>query len=167
MSSTPPLTLTPADRAFFQRIINLYHRRLLAAWKAVTGGTEAVPESHVAPPSIAEWPNDKLGKALSNYKNHLDWFEVVEGVERDNPVPNSILKGTEWLLLYYALRLLKSDPPVTHDFMTDIIGTCERHLVRWESCCYPGLESRWDKLRMKGETAHENRPAGGGNASEG
>ncbi|KAI5778660.1 hypothetical protein EDC01DRAFT_641367 [Geopyxis carbonaria] len=164
MSSTPQPPLTLADRAFFQRIINLYHKRLLAAWKSVTGGAEAVPASHVAPPSIADWPNAKINQALTNFREHRDWFEVVE---LDDAI--RVLMNSEWLLLHYAFRFLNSDPPVARNLRTLEISQCEPHLVRWERCCYyPALKPRWDEFRMERDAArNDDRPTGGGNETNG
>ncbi|KAI5781959.1 hypothetical protein EDC01DRAFT_665524 [Geopyxis carbonaria] len=142
-----PTQLTTADRALLQRIINLYHRRLLAAWKTVTNGTEAVPDTHIDPPSIADWSNGQIRKALQNFQEHLKWFEVTEDGE---PTPDTTaLKGTEWRLLYHALRLLRSNTPVTQNFRTRIIRKCEPDLLRWESTSYPTLKVRWDRFRSE------------------
>ncbi|KAI5778791.1 hypothetical protein EDC01DRAFT_634573 [Geopyxis carbonaria] len=142
MSSTPRPPFTPDDRAFFQRIINLYHRRLIAAWKCVTGGTEAVPDSHIEPPSIADWSNDKIHKALQNFRNHLKWFEAVELNEATRN-----LNAVEWLALYYAFRFLNTDPPVVSPEMMILErGQCEPYMTRWDNCPYPELKYRWDRL---------------------
>ncbi|KAI5796416.1 hypothetical protein EDC01DRAFT_629218 [Geopyxis carbonaria] len=73
---TPPVLphITPDERRLLQRVINIYHQRLLAAWRSATNGTEAVPDSHVAPPSIAGWPREQIQKAVENFRNHLKWF---------------------------------------------------------------------------------------------
>ncbi|KAI5781957.1 hypothetical protein EDC01DRAFT_665519 [Geopyxis carbonaria] len=148
-----PAPLSPADRAFLQRIINLYHRRLLAAWNCVTEGAEAVPDSHVAPPSIADWPNRQIRKALNNFSNHLKWYDVAEDAKINNPTENSSLNKTQWILIYQALRLLKSDTAITQDLRTQVFRKCEPNLLKWESCVYPTLRTRWEKLGIKGQTA--------------
>ncbi|KAI5805107.1 hypothetical protein EDC01DRAFT_784195 [Geopyxis carbonaria] len=156
MSSTPQPLLTPDDRAFLQRIINLYHRRLLAAWKSVTGGTEAVPASHVNPPSIADWSNDKIKKVLENFNNHLEWYSPV-----DKTIQNLLFQGDEINLIFNGFILLEPGRQLTDDFLTRVSSM---RLVEWESCDYPTLKPRWDKLRMEREKAgNENKPAGGGN----
>ncbi|KAI5780409.1 hypothetical protein EDC01DRAFT_730642 [Geopyxis carbonaria] len=71
----PSQPLDPAHRELLQRVINLYHTRLLDAWATVTNGRESVPSTHVSPPSIASWPRSQILTALSNFREHKNWFE--------------------------------------------------------------------------------------------
>ncbi|KAI5777813.1 hypothetical protein EDC01DRAFT_677162 [Geopyxis carbonaria] len=165
MSSTPQLPITPAYRAFFQRVINLYHRRLLAAWKSVTGGAEAVPASHVAPPSIADWPHDKIEKVLDNYKLHMYWFRV------DDETWNLHLEHYEMVLLRNAFYLLPhsttSHWTASEDFKKYLLGKSENILASWERFRFPALKPDWDQFRMEdGRAEDENKPAGCGNRTE-
>ncbi|KAI5795798.1 hypothetical protein EDC01DRAFT_782302 [Geopyxis carbonaria] len=72
MITTPPpeLQLCEEDIDHLQRIINIYHGRLNAAWATHFPG-EAVPSGHENAPDITSWAPSEISRVLQNFKRHL------------------------------------------------------------------------------------------------
>ncbi|KAI5805704.1 hypothetical protein EDC01DRAFT_263399 [Geopyxis carbonaria] len=132
---TPPEDnpLTPEHRDLLQRIINLYHKRLLAAWKAMTAGAEDVPDTHRSPPSIADWPREKVQKALANFREHMKWFVCVHA---HGPGVGSL----EDQLVELAERLARDDASG---------GGLENMLVLFEEHYEPVVMPIWNLFFMQ------------------
>ncbi|KAI5777720.1 hypothetical protein EDC01DRAFT_782636 [Geopyxis carbonaria] len=71
-SDDPPSP--PFKIAVYQRVINIYHFRLLSAWRCVFP-SESIPPGREHPPCIDDWSRETMEKVLINYRNHLSWFK--------------------------------------------------------------------------------------------
>ncbi|KAI5791992.1 hypothetical protein EDC01DRAFT_105417 [Geopyxis carbonaria] len=102
--------ISKEHRKLFQRMITMYHYRLLAAWGTFFRG-ESVPAYGRNPPCIYDWSLDKIKKAVKNFENHLGhyWQYTQKSVALCDPhtMPsrNSII-----MMIQHAKKLIHDIP---------------------------------------------------------
>ncbi|KAI5795796.1 hypothetical protein EDC01DRAFT_64788 [Geopyxis carbonaria] len=100
MTTTPPpeLQLWEEDIELLQRIINIYHGRLNAAWATFFFG-EAVPCGHENAPDITSWAPSEISRVLQSFKRHLLYprYRPYVTTAMLNHA-NSLIESAEWLV---------------------------------------------------------------------
>ncbi|KAI5781265.1 hypothetical protein EDC01DRAFT_779116 [Geopyxis carbonaria] len=152
MSSPADPPLPPAHRALLQRIINLYHLRLIASWSSATGWAEAVPATHISPPSIAAWPHSQVQQALTNFKEHTAWFKHVRWVPGRGVRRDVVAEAEEMWLVETALGL----PQTARGEVAALEGCVAALERRYGGGYAPVLVPNWGRFEKADVEAEEN-----------
>ncbi|KAI5795797.1 hypothetical protein EDC01DRAFT_727895 [Geopyxis carbonaria] len=129
--TTTPHQLCEEDIKHLQRIINIYHGRLNAAWATFFPG-EAVPSGHENAPDITSWAPSEISRVLQNFKRHLlsSYYSHNVPAAVVNPTI-SLIKSGQWLITNcdFAEPVLRPRYLVmTRGFIRDDLNALERVL---------------------------------------
>ncbi|KAI5803010.1 hypothetical protein EDC01DRAFT_763666 [Geopyxis carbonaria] len=142
----------------YQRLVNMYHFRLLSAYRCAFP-SESIPPGREHAPCIADWSWDAIGQVVANYLHHTKAFLRVgpEGALQNEElfmVLNPTLQNEEIFMALNAMRYFRyGQQRSSRTYMENCLDALESHGLHQRTA-----EMRWVWLEYRDRPLREKIP---------